>query len=977
MQVWMGALYAQSPVIDSLRTELAVATEDTSRAILLNKIGWALRNYDLDSAMSVLEECITLSREIGFKKFEAHAMGNLASLWYVKGDYVRAENLLKEAMDYLVPRDPLAGAMLRNTLALIYRKRGEFPKAREQFEIVLDYFESINDSARISYILNNIGGVFSEQGKSAEALDYYYRSAQIKEALGDYKNAVSTYLNIGDVQRSNENYESAKTFLTKALELARLHKLTYHEGHILNGLGSLHTAMGDTVTAFANFEQALAINEGQGNMDAASTSLLRIGEILTYRGQHELALDYLHQSLKITQDQGKNILLSPLYIALARTYDGLGNTDEAIRYYAESIRIEEEVPNIELRHISYNRLSDLYARTGQFEKAYQAKLHAYADLDSIQHSDKARHIAELETQYQTRHKEALLAEQQLTISRQENRQKNLLIGALLLIGVIGGVLLFLRHRAVIRRNKAESALRIQEMESAQLREMDKLKSSFLANITHEFRTPITLLLGPLRQMLDGSLQGDRTKYLQMMEQNAQRLLTLVNQLLDISKIEAGKRMLRVAAGDLATEVRTVAYAFESNALSNDIQYTVDTPESVHVYFDGEAVTQMLTNLIANALKFTPQGGTVSVRLAIDDNAKARITVADTGPGISEKDLPHIFERFYQGESAQHVTSTGIGLSLSRELARMHHGDIAVTSATGEGSTFMIWFPVNKDAYAASEIQKSFAATVDLTEGTPISSDASRSTVLVVEDNADVRNYITEQLNVKFTILSAVNGEQGFTLATEHIPDLVITDIMMPVMDGMELARKLREDLRTSHIPLIMLTARSAKEDKLAGLEAGGEVYLTKPFDPEELLIRAEEMIRLREQLRKKYQKSALFVPESDELTNQDNNFLQNVHNQILANLSDEQFSVVTLSETLHMSRGTLHRKLKSLTGQSPNELIRHMRLEKAKQMLQGDVNISEVAFAVGFNSLAYFSKCYKDKYGHSPSDSGKAVVQRE
>ena len=519
-----------------------------------------------------------------------------------------------------------------------------------------------------------------------------------------------------------------------------------------------------------------------------------------------------------------------------------------------------------------------------------------------------------------------------------------------------------------------------------MEELNELKSRFFANISHEFRTPLTLMMGPLKQVADRTDDPENKELLEMARRNAHRQLQLVNQLLDLSKLDAGKMELRASEEDFIPFLKGMTHAYESLARERNTDLTVSCPDGkMPLYFNRDKMEKICYNLLSNAFKFTPPGGKISVGLQ-KVNDKAVLTVADTGIGISEERLPNIFERFFQAGSGKNEVQegSGIGLTLVHELVQLHGGTIAVKSSPGKGTTFTLEFPLGKNHLRPDDIvdlehQISGADTsenwsppaylVAAKGSTDTAAKAPKNAprVLVVEDNADVRAFIRLRLQQSFHITEATDGQEGIRQAIERMPDLIISDVMMPKKNGYELCEALKTDLRTSHIPIILLTARAAREEKLEGLQTGADDYLTKPFDSKELEIRAHNLIRLRQQLRERFAESISLKPSEVATNSIDQTFLENALQIVEANIGNEQFSIEILARQIGMSRPNLNRKFRALINQSTNQFIQSVRLQRAADLLrQGAGSVSEIAFQTGFSSTAYFVKCFKDHFGETP-----------
>jgi len=571
-----------------------------------------------------------------------------------------------------------------------------------------------------------------------------------------------------------------------------------------------------------------------------------------------------------------------------------------------------------------------------------------------------------------------------------------------------------------RTSEIENKNRQLEEQSGKLKEMDRIKSRFFANISHEFRTPLTLIMGPLEQIIGGKHNKELKKKVNLALRNSQRLLALINQLLDLSKLESGKVKLNASKQDIIPFLKGIVSSFDSLAVEKNLNLTFHSDEeNIVLYYDQEKLEKVINNLISNAFKFTPDGGEIalSVVKSYSQGEKVlppflEISVSDTGIGIPENQLPFIFDRFYQVEkfdSLEHKQEgTGIGLALVKELITLHHGHVEVKNKEGynSGTEFIICLPfgnvhlesgevspkkeiecepiyihresdkISTDSIIAAEAEEVDHSTTNdaLVEVDELETEKEdqgkkeKNVVLVVEDNAEVREYIRESLEIHYKVEEAVNGREGIAKAQKIIPDLIISDVMMPEADGYQLCGVLKKDIKTSHIPVILLTAKASEESMAQGLETGADDYVTKPFNTKILLIRVKNLIYLRRMLQQKIQNQMLMQPDEISVSSMDQIFFKELQELIEKNLSDPNFNVEQLSKKLYLSQSTLLRKILALTGESPSRFIRSYRLKRALQLMKANFgNITEVAFEVGFSNTAYFSKCFKDKFHQTPS----------
>ncbi|HOZ76441.1 MAG TPA: ATP-binding protein [Ferruginibacter sp.] len=555
-------------------------------------------------------------------------------------------------------------------------------------------------------------------------------------------------------------------------------------------------------------------------------------------------------------------------------------------------------------------------------------------------------------------------------------------------------------RFTINREKLKAQLNVEQLEAKRIKELDSVKTQLYTNITHEFRTPLTVILGMAQQVkTDPAAHLDNG--MNMIIRNGQSLLNLVNEMLDLSKLETGKMELQLIHGDVVNFLRYIVESFHSLAESQKKQlHFLSEVDALHTAYDPEKLRQIVANLLSNALKFTPEKGNVYISIVEQPvpGEKGRSTliikVKDTGIGIPENQLQHIFDRFYQLDNShtRKADGTGIGLALTKELVKLMEGEITVKSpptGANKGSEFTVLLPVTKSHGIAEYPDTVHEDNMYQKEFTPVSSSpitgdkqaGSRPLILLVEDNADVVAYTASCLP-DYRLAVGKDGREGFEIAAEMIPDLIITDVMMPFVDGFELCRRLRADERTSHIPVIMLTAKAGFESKMEGLLQGADAYLEKPFNREELLIRIKKLLELRQSLQQHYLNKAglnntslsmmeeAIVSEDPALQNQlEDEFVQKVRMAVEANLSNAEFTIEQLCRLVFMSHSQLHRKLDALTGCSPNKFIRIIRLNKAKEMLKQPANsIATIAYECGYNDPGYFARVFKQEYGETPQE---------
>ena len=543
-----------------------------------------------------------------------------------------------------------------------------------------------------------------------------------------------------------------------------------------------------------------------------------------------------------------------------------------------------------------------------------------------------------------------------------------------------------------------------EEQAGKLKEMDKIKSRFFANISHEFRTPLTLIMGPLEQMLSSPLEKEREqkKKMRLMLRNSRRLHSLINQLLALSKFDSGTIKLQAFRQNIVPFLKGILHSFDSLAVQNEVELIFQTEtEVISLYYDPEKLEEVISNLLSNAVKFTPAGGRITLALKVKEGQSGtgeqcclEVSVSDTGPGIPPGDMAHIFDRFYQSDSTyeHHRQGTGIGLAIAREIVELHHGIITAHSPSVEdaGTRFVIQLPMGNAHLKPEEIVESLPALKRLAvprlgvkedeeeefeaeekeeEIAKEPTDQEKDIILVVEDNADVQEYIRGALESGYTVKQAKGGEEGLQQARELVPDLIICDIMMPGMDGYELCRTLKTEIATSHIPVILLTAKAAEENIIQGLETGADDYITKPFNIKMLLARIRNLIELRRHWQQTWNREMTLQPTGMTVSEADKKFIKELKAVMEKNIPETEFNVDQLCQKLYMSHATLYRKIYALTGETPTDFIRSYRLKRGAELLKSGVGtVLEVALEVGFSSANYFTKCFKKKFHQLPTE---------
>ena len=546
---------------------------------------------------------------------------------------------------------------------------------------------------------------------------------------------------------------------------------------------------------------------------------------------------------------------------------------------------------------------------------------------------------------------------------QYNHQKMYIVLFSIILLLLIGIMVYIYRTILMKR-------RIEE-------EANKAKLQFFTNISHELRTPLTLIADPVNYIIhDDNLNSQQRSMLQIVQRNVLVLTQLVSEILDFRKVQNGKMELRLSDFNLAESMKQWIKLFSVSAQKKHIAISMDAPDTIMLRADQDKIERICYNLLSNALKYTSEGGEITLT-AKEEGGRVMISVADNGCGISSDELPYIFDRFYQAKNAGR--GTGIGLAIVKAFTELHHGEVSATSIEGKGSTFTIHIPVRQKGEVTNQPTEKIEQLVEPSSAEEVPNQArhideliqpyqtDKPEVLIIDDNIDIRTYLRSVLSEKYNVSEAADGKVGLELARKIVPDIVLSDIMMPVMDGLAFCRQLKTDKAISHIPVILLTARSLDEQRAEGYEHGADAYLSKPFSLRLLLSRIDNLIESRKKLNQTWSKGV----EDDEIGNISNeidkSFLKQLRKIIQENLANSDLSVEQIGDEIGLSRVQLYRKVKALTGYSPVEIVRKARLTRARHLLQTtERTVSEVAYAVGFSTPSYFSKCYKDEFGENP-----------
>lgn len=843
---------------------------------------------------------------------------------------------------------------IRDSLATL-RQQGKKERDASRYDEALrlhirglDMARAVGDSSEWIQALNNIATDYRRMGMLDVAQSYHYQALSLCDESADTtyqmrKNRVKALNGLGNIYLSIYSYDDADSVFRQALEGE--HQLGSATGQAINyaNLGSIYSARGDDEKALDYYRQSMFYNKKDSNLLGMALCHLYFGNIYEKRQQYSLALREYEQSDRMMTDL-KDLwhALEPR-LALASVYYHTHEDAKALALLDRADATARQINSWE-HIVEVHRLYfQLMQRQGRYHEALDHHLIATAYQDSILDNEKLDRIHNIGINIErTRQQEMVdMAQNELQTEKRIRQQSAWLFGltVILLLAVISALLYGqrMRHRSM-------------EM----MREASRLREDFFTNITHEFRTPLTVILGLSRKIRENTeVPQSVSDKASTIERQGNRLLTLVTQLLDISKVKSVIGEPNWQHGNICVQVAMLLETYIDYAANRGVTLKYHYDKAIEMDFVPDYVNKVMSNLVSNALKFTPNGGTISVNL-YQRGDRLHIDVSDTGHGISSDKLAHIFEPFYTTGDTGEAKGTGIGLALTQEIISHLDGTITAESQVGKGTTFHIVMPIQNrsaDPVTETEIGNS---------GKPI--------IVVAEDNADVADLLCTQLEPFYEVVAARDGVEALKRAGEIIPDLVITDVMMPNMDGMALARAIRANDLTAHIPIIMVTARVTEQDRIEGLKAGADAYLVKPFNTEELLTRVAKLLEQRIMLRDKYAQTITQAPVTDNAI--EDHFLARVEQVIVAHINKgEDITVTMVADDLNITARQLHRKVTGLINQSPAALIRITRINCAKTIMAAkpEMPLKSVALACGFTDYSHFAKVFRTVTGISPT----------
>lgn len=971
-----GSFGQNQEKIDALLLEIKNSTEDSLKVDLLNKVFYQYRPYNLEIAKIYIDSALQLALKIKYSKGITRSSINSSSVDNATGNNENAIKTLKNGLSELKKYRYSKGIVNLNVwLSQAYLNQNSLDSTKIHLEKAIT--EAVNSRyyTGLSNAYSVYGNYYIVQSDYINAVKYYTKVDSLCTKYNYSGSSCSVaVMNIGSIKSTLEEYDDAMFYFNKAEKIFEgKNSAISSTNQVLLFKGIVEYKRENYKKSQEYLENALAYFDSTQREAKKVEVLIFLGPAYRKTNDFDKAKKTLFEAVEISKKLDKKTSLADSYIELGELYFEKEDYPRAIYFFKNGKEIGTKLGIVSIVEGASKGLSDSYYYNNNFNAASKEYKKYITLSDSLNKLRNKEVTLDLETKYQTQKKEREIAllKTKNELAEQQRKNQQILFLSGLGFTTLAGLFFFFQFRNRKKINK-------------KLKELDSAKSYFFTNISHEFRTPLTLILGPIqKQLKKEDLDEEDRNNLEMMQRNSNRLLSLVDQLLDISKIESGKLTLKVSKNKIIPFIQTLVEGFSFSAKQKQITFTTNiNTDGVNTWFDKDAVEKIVTNLLSNAIKYTPKSGEI-VCTAFVENNHFHFEIKNSGKTLSNEELSKVFERFYKNNENQQQGS-GIGLSLVKDIVKLHRGTISVKSLDNKWTVFKVVLPVSKGCFKEKEIiddeiniltkQQDFENILetDKIKGTENYIDTEKPILLIVEDNAEVRTYISSMFNDTYIILQAQNGQEGIDMAFKHIPDFIISDIMMPVKNGIALCNELKTDERTSHIPIILLTAKTGEENEIEGIKTGADDYITKPFNEDLLKLKVEKLLETRKKLREHYSKGIIFKPKDIAVNSTDEAFLQRVKTVLDNNLIESSFNIEEFSNAVGMSRMQIHRKLKALTGLSASEFIRSQRLKLAAQLLKkSDANVSQIGYSVGFNNPGYFSKCFKEMYKLTPLEYSK------
>ena len=862
-------------------------------------------------------------------------------------------------------------------LGKVYRENASFDDAIQYHKRGLEMATQMNDTLEIVKALNNLGTNYRRIGILTEASEYHFRALGLIEKMKGRtydikKNRLVAMNGIGNIYLSLGNNNAAERVFRNSL--AGEKELNSALGQAINtaNLGFIFESREEYDSAYIYFKQSLSYNQQAKSDLGISLCYNHFGNLHEKKGELDEALANYHKAYDIMKGKSDHWHWLESCISMARVLLKLNNPALAQTYLSQARKTARDINSFE--HLSaIHKLDYIYfLGKNDCKRALESYIQSQAYADSVKNEESINHLQNLRIKYEIeKNAQEIDLVKKNFIEEQRNKRIILTVSILILLMTCSAIA-FLWY-----------ALRMRSKTNRTLRQVEQIRTGFFTNITHEFRTPLTVILGLVEQMRNNDVSKDETeRYLNSIQRQGNNLLELVNQLLDMSKLMAKADRKQWYRGNIVAFIRMTLDSYREYACSQYINLLF-IPESntIEMDFIPEYFNKIMRNLLSNALKYTPANGIIRIEMK-KDKSLLRLQVFNTGNEIPEEEIPRLFDTFYQGSNNEKQIGTGIGLPYTRQMVESMNGNIKVYNKKGEGVVFSVYIPLDQDSIErlpwidATNVTERIRGKNDLEKiqvKNNVAENSLSPSILIVEDNLDISFYISTLLKGKYHLNYASDGKEGIDKAKNYMPDLILTDLMMPGIDGYMLCHEIRQSEILNHIPIIIITAKSSDADRIRGLEEGADAYLIKPFNAEELLVRVEKLLEQRRQLRDKFSKALQEgSAQNVELSSRDRDFLNRLTSIIHSHLADKDLNADFIADKMCMSRTQLNRKIRSIADYTATTYILQIRMEKAKRLLAStEQAIGDIATTCGFEDTSYFTRVFKQMFNVTPSQYRK------
>lgn len=971
---------------------------------------YALR-AEYQKSLDIYEKALALSKKNKDDHNSSIIIFSMADNYTHLGQTNEAFKLLKECKLLITHRPHLINYYA--ILGSLYSKVGDMENSLDALFKSIDICVEYEDTLRMAYVFHTIALTYSDLGDYENGAKYYFTTIELNEKIASPVLTIVSYLGLGELYRLWEDYPASHKFYNQALTAAISEQLNEKITLCHKGIGETFAAEQKYEEALESFKQALASAENWKLLEEIINSRVHIGKMLIELNRNNEAINMLSNTLPlIPSEWEKDCTQSALYGALGAVYLKQKDHHSSMIHLNKGLPFAQRCTKREELEYFYQQLTLVHQANQNFPLAFSYNQKYNAVRDSLLNAENSKLLLAMRIQFETKEKEKaidLLQKEQklqtLNLVNQKaelNRKEAYLLALILLLGT--SVLLFyLFFNRYKWRKKMEQldfenrqiALEQKHLKTCQQLEMAQLRSNFFTDVSHEIRTPLTLILTPVEELLATTNGSPQRKSYELIQRNANRLMQLVNQTLDFAKLESGHLPLQLEQYNLVELVHALSNQFRPLLNNKNIELEINNKATHPVLScDLDQIQKAISNILNNAIEHTNSGGLIKIELENVATQKDAATpshinlrIQDNGKGIPAEHLTYIFDRFYQVDQKRR-SGSGIGLALTKQIVQLHQGSIEVESIENQMTQFTLQFPVSINGSNQMKVQQLYSASDQQVQpqngsrysqsGISVSAPAHQyqrsraiegASILVVEDHLELSDYISRCLSDQgYKVSQVSNGAEALKYCISNNPELIISDVMMPNMDGFTFTNRLKSDLKTCHIPIILLTAKASQKSKLEGLEIGADDYLTKPFQVEELLVRSKNLIDQRRKLQVAFKTNPKTASKNPAINVMDEKFLKRAFSLVEQNLDDSSFNVERFCREIGMSHTNLYNKIKALTGQNISNFIRSIRLQKAAKLIESNSgNIFEIALLVGFNSRQSFNKAFKDHFGASPT----------